>query len=440
METRKTFVLDTSVLLYDMHSIHSFPGNDVVIPIMVLDELDRFKDKSSLLGASARYINRFLDDLREYGNLSEGIDVANLPDFGIDQTIRVDLTEKFPANYPASFRKDRGDNIILACALNLQQIRPGEIVKIVTKDINLRVKADSLGIQAEDYLADHIHINKNQMYSGFVEIELTQGEIDRTYDAGSIALCDDDYELYPNQGVIGKSPEGGSVLALVRDGRLECSRREFDGMGGIIPKNKEQQFAVNMLMNTDIPLVSISGIAGSGKTFLALVCAMAQVMSGDYKRIVITRSIQPVGRDLGFLPGDLSDKMNPWLAPITDNFKHAFKDKDQTYFDMLVQKGTIEVAPLSYIRGRTFNDAIVIVDEAQNATIHELKTIITRIGKSSKVVLLGDTDQVDTPYINSFSNGLTIVIEKMKGSKLTGHIRLSKGQRSEIASFAADIL
>jgi len=440
LETRKTFVLDTSVLLYDMHSIHSFPGNDVVIPIMVLDELDRFKDKSSLLGASARYINRFLDDLREYGNLSEGIDVANLPDFGIDQTIRVDLTEKFPANYPASFRKDRGDNIILACALNLQQTCPGGTVKIVTKDINLRVKADSLGIQAEDYLADHIHINKNQMYSGFVEIELTQGEIDRTYDAGSIALCDDDYELYPNQGVIGKSPEGGSVLALVRDGRLECSRREFDGMGGIIPKNKEQQFAVNMLMNTNIPLVSISGIAGSGKTFLTLVCAMAQIMSEKYKRIVITRSIQPVGRDLGFLPGDLSEKMGPWLAPITDNFKHAFKDKDQTYFDMLVQKGTIEVAPLSYIRGRTFNDAIVIVDEAQNATIHELKTIITRIGKSSKVVLLGDTDQVDTPYINSFSNGLTIVIEKMKGSKLTGHITLTKGQRSDIASYAAEIL
>jgi len=167
---------------------------------------------------------------------------------------------------------------------------------------------------------------------------------------------------------------------------------------------------------------------------------MAQIMNGDYNRIIITRSIQPVGRDLGFLPGDLSEKMNPWLAPITDNFKHAFKDKDQTYFDMLIQRGTIEVAPLSYIRGRTFNDAIVIVDEAQNATIHELKTIITRIGKSSKVVLLGDTDQVDTPYIDSFSNGLTIVIEKMKSSSLTGHVTLSKGQRSDIASYAADIL
>ena len=238
MKPRKAFVLDTSVLLYDMHSIHSFPGNDVVIPIMVLDELDRFKDKSSLLGASARYVNRFLDDLREYGNLSEGIEVANLPDFGIDQTIRVDLTEKFPANYPKSFRKDRGDNVILACALNLQQNQKDKTVKIVTKDINLRVKADSLGVQAEDYLADHIHINKNQMYSGFTTIELTQGEIDRAYDDGSLALCDDVHEFYPNQGIVGKSPEGGSVLALVHNDRFECTRREFDGMGGIVPKKQ----------------------------------------------------------------------------------------------------------------------------------------------------------------------------------------------------------
>ena len=440
MSDRKIFVLDTSVLLYDMHAIHSFPGNDIVIPIVVLDELDSFKDKSSLLGASARYVNRFLDDLRQYGNLDEGIEVSNLPDFEIDQTIRVDLSEDFPEKYPKSFKKDRGDNMILACALNLQTKHSNHIVKIVTKDINLRVKADSLGLQAEDYLADHIHINKSQMYSGVSDIELTSEEIDRIHKEGLIQFHGDVLEIFPNHGMVGKSPDGGSVLAIARDGTLRKANREFSGMGNVLPKNKEQQFAINMLMNMDIPLVSISGIAGSGKTFLTLVCAMAQVMEGKYQRIVITRSIQPVGRDLGFLPGDLKEKMLPWLAPITDNFKHAFKDKDQTYFDMLVEKGTIEVAPLSYIRGRTFNDAIVIVDEAQNTTIHELKTIITRIGKSSKVVLLGDTDQVDTPYINSFSNGLTIVIEKMKSSALAGHVTLAKGQRSEIASYAADIL
>lgn len=440
MNNRKIFVLDTSVLLYDMHAVHSFPGNDIVLPIVVLDELDRFKDKASLLGASARYVNRFLDDLRQYGNLDEGIEVSNLPDFESDQTIRVDLSEDFPEKYPKSFKKDQGDNMILACALNLQTRYHDRIVKVVTKDINLRVKADSLGLSAEDYLADHIHINKNQMYSGMTEVELTTEEVDRIHRLGSVLILDKTLELVPNQGVIGKSPEGGSVLALVAGERLLKTNAEFPSMGGVLAKNKEQQFAINMLMDLDVPLVSVSGIAGSGKTFLALVCAMAQVMDGKYQRIVITRSIQPVGRDLGFLPGDLKEKMHPWLAPITDNFKHAFKDKDQTYFDMLVEKGTIEVAPLSYIRGRTFNDAIVIVDEAQNATIHELKTIITRIGKSSKVVLLGDTDQVDTPYINSFSNGLTIVIEKMKCSALTGHITLSKGQRSDIASYAADVL
>ena len=441
MSIRKIFVLDTSVLLYDMHSIHSFPGNDIVIPIIVLDELDRFKDKSSLLGASARYVNRFLDDLRQYGNLDKGIDISNLPGFEIDQTVRVDLNEEFPGGYPKSFSKNSGDNVILACGLNLRKDDPDKIVKIVTKDINLRVKADSLGLLAEDYLADHITINKNQMYSGMTNIELTSEEIDSIHSSGrQIAAENIRSDLYPNQCVIGKSPEGGSVLAIVQNRALKITKREFSGIGNIFPKNKEQQFAMNMLMDNNIPLVSISGIAGSGKTFLALVCAMGQVMEGDYKRIIITRSIQPVGRDLGFLPGDQSDKMNPWLAPITDNFKHAFKDKDQTYFDMLVSKGTIEVAPLSYIRGRTFNDAIVIVDEAQNATIHELKTIITRVGNGSKVILLGDTDQIDTPYINSFSNGLTVVIEKMKESQLTGHITLVKGQRSDIASYAADVL
>jgi PhoH-like ATPase len=441
LSTRKTFVLDTSVLLYDMHSIHSFPGNDIVIPIMVLDELDRFKDKSSLLGASARYVNRFLDDLRKYGNLDKGIDISNLPGFEIDQTIKVDLNEEFPSGYPKSFSKERGDNVILACALNIRKDNLGKIVKIVTKDINLRVKADSLGIFAEDYLADHITINKNQMYSGIANVELTSEEIDSIHSSGRRTVTEDICdECYPNQGVIGKSPEGGSVLAIMQNGILKATKREFAGVGSISPKNKEQQFAMNLLMDPKVPLVSLSGIAGSGKTFLALVCAMGQVMEGTYKRIIITRSIQPVGRDLGFLPGDQSEKMNPWLAPITDNFKHAFKDKDQTYFDMLVSKGTIEVAPLSYIRGRTFNDAIVIVDEAQNATIHELKTIITRVGNGSKVVLLGDTEQVDTPYINSFSNGLTIVIEKMKGSALAGHVTLLKGQRSDIASHAADVL
>jgi PhoH-like ATPase len=199
-------------------------------------------------------------------------------------------------------------------------------------------------------------------------------------------------------------------------------------------------FALELLHNDDIELVSISGIAGSGKTYLTLVSAISMLWEKQIEQIIITRSIQPVGKELGHLPGDIMDKMDPWLGPIIDNFRHAFKDKDRGYFNQLLDKGQIEIAPLAYMRGRTFNDSLIIVDEAQNATIHELKTIITRIGKGSKVVLLGDIDQVDTPYINSQSNGLTIVIEKLKRSDLTGHITLTKGQRSEIASLASELL
>jgi PhoH-like ATPase len=419
-----------------MKSIHSFEGNTVVIPVMVLDELDRFKDKQSLLGTSARYVNRLLDDLRAYGNLEQGINVSNLPNFEVDQEVRVDLSETLPEGYPSSWKRDRGDNMILACALNVKAANPDSVVKIVTKDINLRVKADSL--QAEDYLADHIDVRKNEMYTGVEQVELTKEEIDDLYDRGSVEFWDPD--ILPNQGIVAKSPEGGSALVIARGNRLHRLELDHNGMGTVKGRNKEQEFAINMLLDHTIPLVSINGIAGSGKTFLTLVCAMAQIFTGEYKQIVITRSIQPVGKDLGFLPGDMMEKMNPWLAPITDNFRHAFKDKDRSYFDTMIHKGMIEVAPLSYIRGRTFNDSIVIVDEAQNATVHELKTIITRIGKSSKVILLGDTDQIDTPYINSQSNGLTVVIEKMKMSHLAGHVTLAKGQRSEIASLAADIL
>ena len=207
---------------------------------------------------------------------------------------------------------------------------------------------------------------------------------------------------------------------------------------GIEPRNKEQKFALALLNDPRITMVTLTGIAGSGKTFLTLMAAMANLEASNYKRIVFTRSIQPVGRDLGYLPGDMGEKMSPWLAPIADNFRHAFGDT--SYFECMISKGQIDIAPLSYIRGRTFNDSFVIVDEAQNATIHELKTIITRVGKGSKIVLLGDTDQVDTPYIDSKSNGLTIVVEKFKASHLTGHIRFTRGQRSEVASLASNLL
>jgi len=436
MNERKTLVVDTSVLLYDMNAIHSFPGNDVVIPLIVLDELDRFKDKPGLLGESARYVNRYLDQLRSLGRLDCAVEI---PDS--DQTIRVEIHAEGLPSVPDGLDARKGDNRIIATALCLKQKEPERQIKVVTKDINLRVKCDSLGIPAEDFYKDHIKYQNRESYTGFVDLTLTDDIVDEYFEMGSIEVSDiiNCPEIYPNQFVVGMSTTGKSMLGVYKEGKI-CKLTNLD-LGETIdvkPRNKEQKFALSLLRDENVPLVTLTGIAGSGKTFLTLMAGLSGIYEKKYKRIVVTRSIQPVGRDLGYLPGDMDDKMDPWMAPLVDNFRHAFSDI--TYFSMMREKGTIDIAPLSYIRGRTFNDSFVIVDEAQNATIHELKTIVTRIGKGSKVVLLGDTDQVDTPYIDSRSNGLAIVIEKFRTESVSGHVKLSRGQRSELASLASKIL
>jgi PhoH-like ATPase len=435
MGKRKTLVLDTSVLLYDMASIHSFPGNDIVIPLVVLDELDKFKDRPGLLGESARYVNRYLDKLRSSQSLSEKI---TIPD--VDQTIRVELALDEMVSIPKGLDPDKNDNKIIASALYTAKTYPNACVKLITKDINLRVKCDALGLQAEDYYKDHIKLDKSKYYSGQQTLELSDEEISSLYDIGHISLPEQYADkMHPNEFVVGKSLNNKSVLGIHKNNQifLACTPTMLHDLD-VEPRNKEQRFALHLLMDPEIPLVSLTGIAGSGKTFLTLVAAMNACDKKKYKRIVFTRSIQPVGRDLGYLPGDMHEKMSPWLAPIMDNFRQVYKDL--TYFEMMQQTGEIEVAPLSYIRGRTFNDAFVIVDEAQNTSIHELKTIITRIGKGSKIILLGDTDQVDTPYIDSFSNGLTVTVEKFKEQHVSGHIRLEKGERSNVATIASKIL
>jgi PhoH-like ATPase len=432
MSNRKILVLDTSVLLYDKEAIHSLPGNDIIIPLTVLDELDRFKEKKGLLGENARYVNRFLDTLREEGRLDEEIRLEEN-----DQTIRVEIEGSNEIKIPEGLDAKHADNRILATALFLQKSNPGKVTKIITKDINLRVKSDALGLPAEDYYKDHIETD--EIYTGETELYLSDKDVDHFFEYGKIEEPEIDIELLPNQFVLGKGGSGGSMLGIYRDNNIsKLTQSEACKHVGIEPRNKEQKFALTLLSDPDIQLVTLTGIAGSGKTFLTLLSAMGHLGLENYKRIIFTRSIEPVGRDLGYLPGDMDEKMAPWLAPIVDNFRHAFGDT--TYFECMRQKGQIDIAPLSYIRGRTFNDSFVIVDEAQNATIHELKTVITRIGHGSKVVLLGDTDQVDTPYIDSKSNGLSIIIEKFKDSSLAGHIRLSRGQRSDIATLASKIL
>tara|TARA_R110001583_G_scaffold5598_22_gene30173 strand:+ start:3023 stop:4300 length:1278 start_codon:yes stop_codon:yes gene_type:complete len=425
MSARKLFVIDTSVLLYDMKSIHSFPDNDVVIPLMVLDELDRFKDKPGLLGESARYVNRFLDDLRNQGNINHGI---LLPDS--HQSIRVEL--RTTENKPQGFDPNRGDNQIILTALLLQEKNEDSEVKVITKDINLRVKCDAVGLMAEDYFKDDLDVDG--LYNGWTKLDLSKNDIDEFYAENKLAV---DTELFENQFIVAGSGQQ-SLLAIHREGNIFPLNQNISQVIKLIPRNKEQRFAVEALRDPRIPLVTLTGLAGSGKTFLSLMAALEGLQEERYKRIIITRSLQPVGREIGYLPGGLEEKMDPWLAPVFDNIRHAFKDT--SYFNLMMQKGQIEVAPLSFIRGRTFPDSFVLVDESQNASIHELKTIVTRVGENSKIVLLGDTDQIDTPYITKRSNGLSIVSEKFKRSENHAHVHLPRGQRSNLATEASRLL
>lgn len=443
---RKTFILDTSVLLYDAQAIHSFRGNDIVLPLVVLEELDKFKERQGLVGQNARYVNRFLDEMRSVSVDEDGWRVKEEYDMRYRFELSVEIHECVPEGFDIGYN----DNIIIGCAMHLAS--KTEDVYVITKDINLRVKCDAVGLGVEDYLKDRVEEDVGNL-CGWKQIDLGPLDFARFYDEGKIQTEED---LKPNQFVIGKSDTNQSMLGIHKSGLVTSLVHKMDGLIKVEPRNAEQSFAIEALMDPKIPLVCLTGLAGSGKTFLALMAGLSKMNSGrtprgrtlagevpaeykcGYDRLVISRTLQPVGRDLGYLPGSMEEKMQPWLMPILDNVRHAFKDT--SYFQMMIDKGDIEIAPIPYIRGRTFSNSILIVDEAQNATIHELKTIITRMGTNSKIVLLGDVDQIDTPYIDRQSSGLSIVIDKFQNSPLCAHVNLSKGQRSDLASVASNIL
>lgn len=439
---KKILIIDTSVLLYDKESINSFPDNDVIIPMTVLEELDRFKDKQTLVGESARYVNRYLDDLRTQGRLDVGVEIT-----GSGQTIKIVASDDMSYSEKLGLEGSKGDNKIIAAALEIKSRNPDRIVKLITKDINMRVKCDAVGLQADDYYRDYISIDLDSSDFSVNSFVVNNDVLDQFYEEGFVGFdvlsrlhetkCIT--SLYPNCPVVLAGASGGSAIAVVKKDRVVKSEiRGKMPAATINPRNKEQRFALDFLTDPEIPLVCVTGIAGSGKTFITLMTALNALNSNLYERIIVTRSVQPVGKDIGFLPGDLQEKMAPWMAPLVDNFRHAFKDL--SYFNMMIEKGQIEIAPLSFIRGRSFNNSFVIVDEAQNTTIHELKTIVTRVGENTKIVLMGDTDQVDTPYIDSRSNGLTIAIDKLKNSELVSHIHLPKGERSKLATFCSKVL
>lgn len=439
-DKRKIFVLDTSVLLYDKDSMFKLKGNNLFIPFVVLEELDKFKDKSGLLGEAARQHNRFLDSLRENDGLNEGVYIDDKDIF-----IKVWLTQ-IDDEIKDIVSPNTNDNLIVHALSNITKNFGSEFeVILITKDINLRVKCDALGLRANDYYADYEFITKESdlLYNGQIEVNIDDDSLSHLYKHQNIpdlSGIENLRILYENQLVVTKSFGGGSALTYYSKGTLNLlpTKDFLLNATSVEGKNKEQLHALWMLSNPDIPLVTMTGMPGSGKTYITLMAALHLIDKKKYKRIIFTRPIQPVGKDIGFLPGDINEKMAPWLSPIVDNFRNKFGSL--SYFETLMDNGVIDVAPLSYIRGRSFNDAIIIVDESQNATIHELKTIITRTGQNSKIVLLGDTDQVDLPYVDKFSNGLTIVIEKMKETALHGHIHLDRGYRSDLASIAANIL
>ena len=435
--TKKLFVIDTSVLLYDKNCIENLRDNDIVIPLIVLEELDRFKTREGILGENSRYFNRLLDDLREKGSLYDGVLLEEL-----NSVVRIESNNSWDGLENLDVKSN--DNLIIATTNFLTKNNKNyEKVILITKDINLRVKCDAIKLKANDYYADYEFIMNKNVFTGVNEIKAESSLVSNLYSNKYLRLekLTDVKELFENECVVVKSSEDSSSALAIQKNKNLClvlSRQEILKKTGIDAKNKEQIFALSLLLDENISLITMTGVPGSGKTYLALMTALKEIEKETKKRIIFTRPIQTVGKDIGFLPGTLNEKMAPWLSPIVDNFRNQFGDMN--YFNLMMEKGIIDVAPLSYIRGRSFNDAIIIVDEAQNATVHELKTVITRTGKNSKILLLGDIEQVDLPYINKYSNGLTLVIEKLKDVSLTGHINFTKGYRSELANVAAEKL
>lgn len=426
---RKAVVLDTSVLLYDAASIEKFEDNDIYIPLVVVEELDKKKSAPGLLGENARKVNRLLDKLRADGHLFEGVPFNN---------VSLYITKDYDVDTLAAFTDKDNDNLILAATANVKKkyikSLPYDQVRLVTKDLNLRVKADALGIDANDFYSDYADIDED--WVGWRVLEVEEQIIDNLYHKGHLML---QLDVLPNEFVVLKCGQK-SALALQKEDMLQLAHSEGDckKFTGCTPKNKEQQFALQLLSDTEIPLLTMTGMPGSGKTYLAFMAGIEAVSRGNYERIIYTRPIQTVDKGLGFLPGDMEEKWAPYLAPIEDNFQNAFGNLD--YYHIMRDKEQIDIAPISYIRGRSLKNCFIIVDEAQNATIHELKTIITRVAEHSKIVLIGDTKQIDTVYLNESSNGLTIVSDRFKKSPLAGHIHFTKGYRSRLASEADKLL
>jgi PhoH-like ATPase len=433
----KNYILDTNVLLHDPNSLLRFKDNCVLIPIEVIEEIDRFKRESSELGQNARTVSRSLDALRQKGHLNKGV--------RLDNGGRLRILIHNPTEDPPAFMRDSVDSRIVALALAVQKDEPKNATILVTKDINLRIKADTLGLQAEDYESDRVPLT--ELYTGMIELTISTERMSRFRTEGELDLngcgkyfpneyCTLTEAANPKRTALSKvDPTGAKLIPI-----LDCR----EGVWGIKPRNREQHFAFDALLDDRVKLVTLMGKAGTGKTLMAMAAGLKRtVLDREFRRLIVARPTVSMGRELGFLPGTLEEKLNPWMQPIHDALEllsDLNMGADHRRSTDLMRSGTIVVEALSYIRGRSIAHQFMVIDEAQNLTPLEVKTIITRVGQATKIIFTGDPYQIDNPYVDSTSNGFNYIISKFREQAIAAHIELQKGERSELAELAANIL
>lgn len=435
----RKIVVDTNVILFDALAINKFKAADIYIPFSVIEEIDRFKRDLGENGRNARHFSRFVDVLRDQGSLANGVALENSKSF-------VFVISDFNfSGLPTEMNLSIPDHRILATAFTLKRENPKSEVELVTKDINLRIKADVFGIDAKDYDPENTHLE--DMYKGIKEIDLNPEQIDSFYKNRGLELSDEEFKFFANQYLIMRDKANPNHSAIGRFdqkmGRIVPLISPTESVWGIHPRNMEQSFAFDALLNDEMLFVSLVGKAGTGKTLLALAAGLHKTLDeGRFQRLLVSRPIFPMGRDIGYLPGDVEQKLNPWMQPIFDNveFLLGADKKAAGRAQELINQGMLNIEPLTYIRGRSIPNQYLIVDESQNLTPHEIKTIVTRAGQGTKVVLTGDCYQIDNPYIDASNSGLTYSVERFKGQKISAHVSLSKGERSELAELAANIL
>lgn len=444
---RKNFVLDTNVLLHDPAAINSFADNNVCIPIYVIEEIDNFKKEMSERGRNARQISRLLDKLRLLGDIRLGVPSEH------GGTVRVLFVSSDRLEDMGRYHQDLSishqmDRLIVGTALELSKNEPNIPLIFVTKDVNLRIRAEAMGLNSVDY--DKENKDVSELYTGTGELTLDTNTMGNLFKNGVINIPENVNSLYENQYLVARNETNPSQSALVRalpkKGIISRIVDLKDPVWGIRPRNKEQHFAFDALLRDEIKLVTLIGKAGTGKTLLAIAVGLQKVAEEQtFTRLLVSRPIFPLGKDIGFLPGDVEEKLNPWMQPIHDNveFLMGLSRPDRRggrSYRELIDMGLMEVEPLTYIRGRSIPNQFMIVDEAQNLTPHEVKTIITRVGDGTKIVLTGDPYQIDNPYVDAVNNGLAYTAERFKNTELAATVTLTKGERSELAELAANLL